>query len=384
MWLVSHPRVSARRHYAQSQSHQPTQQLHTQSNGADELPPAPTPRPVVVDIVRSDVDLYQWANYLFFFCASGYFFADLSRVLWPVETINENRGNNITNAIFLFFALCYVLDATLYFLVYNQWERDALEDVARADWMKKDELEESRIKQVEADDEEHLTKMDVNGTDEDEKSNESDSLAAGSPIESEGATSVNIDGVHRRKVGSDAAVAVDGHFAGRLMDGQDVAKKARWCFFSHEGGLVNVLEICAALICATDATMSFFAGIANVDRIIQRRWDAATMTGDAVAAAIFLTDSIIFQHIYMRTLQTKAQMSGSSQHVSCIQTKDPYFWTSIFNVVGSVIYFVAATWGVVKQDHISSLDNINPGSYNANMLPMLHLLHGLFLIADVF
>jgi hypothetical protein len=329
-----------------------------------DLPPAPTPRPVVFAFARQGVDLYTIANYLFVTCATGYLLADLSRVAYPAAMINDTVGSNVTNAAFMFFALLYVVDCTLYFLVYNKWEQEALDEV-RDRVVRGEKAEEDASADGEAD-------AEAAPTDE---ADESGILGHGVA-----SSSSSSEGIHRRKA---PPAAPD--FAHRLLsDGRVVAAKARWCFFSHEGGMVNTMEITAAIIYATGATMSFFAGVANVERIIQRRWDSATMTGDTIASAIFLSDSILFHHIYTRTLQTQAKLAGGSGSTSCIQTKDPYFWTSIFNVIGSAISFCAALWGILRQNHISSLDNDIPGSYTKNMLPMLQTLHALYLAGDVF
>jgi hypothetical protein len=341
------------------------------------------------------LDLYNTANWLFLFCAVGYFFADLSRVAYPTALLNEVHGSNASNGVYLFFALLYVLDCTLYFLVYNQWESEAIEEAAREKHLRGEDPDE-----LDGDGDDHTPFAAPAESKEDEEIlNGNDSNAPS-------------DGVaHRRPHSSPSSTsspsqpssARSGDFAKRLMKESGlVARKARWCFFSHEGGMVNVMEIIAALIFATDATMTFFAGIAQVETVIQRRWDSATMTGDTIASFIFLCDSIVFQHIYSRTLETKARerarekernggrtVRGSKwavrvDEVPCMQPQDPYFWTSILNVVGSTIYFAAALWGVLRQNHISGLDNITPGSYNKNMLPMLQTLHAFYLSGDVF
>lgn len=355
---------------------------------------------MVFSVTRAQrLDLYNTANWLFLCCAVGYLLADLSRVAYPTALLNEVHGSNASNGVYLFFALLYVLDCTLYFLVYNQWESEAIEDAAR----------EKHLRGEEADDPDGVdgdgggggaSRYPVESKEEDEAERE-DMLSASD-------TNTTSDGVHRRANAGGmtphgTGAPVRGDFAKRLMKESGlVARKARWCFFSHEGGLVNVMEIIAALIFATDATMTFFAGIAQVSTVIQRRWDSATMTGDTVASFIFLCDSIVFQHIYSRTLATKAReraqekarnggvtVRGSKwevrvESVPCMQPQDPYFWTSILNVVGSVLYFAAALWGILRQNHISGLDNLDPGSYNRNMLPMLQTLHAFYVCGDVF
>lgn len=340
-----------------------------------DIPPAPTPRPVLLSIARSGIDLYKCANYLFVVCAVGYLLADLARVAFPTATINETHGSNASNGVFMFFALLYVFDCTLYFLVYNQWEREALEEERQK--RMQEAIYQDQNNNHEEEEEEDQTVDKSSDTNEQRDDGEEDGEQEKAILAGDGVDG----GVHRRKVHSDHAVD---DFASRTLSQGRLGDKAKWCFFSHEGGLVNVMEVTAALIFATDATMTFFAGIANVDRIIQRRWDAATMTGDAVASAIFLSDSIFFHHIYVRTLHTKVQLGNTLLPVSCFNPKDSYFWSSITNVIGSIIYFIAALWGVIQQNDISTIDNMYPNTYNTNMVTMLQKLHALFVVADVF
>lgn len=385
------------------------------------VPPAPAPRPVYS--FSPGVDLYAAANYLFVFCASGYLILDASRVAFPRDTIQSFRGSNATNAWFFFFASLYVMDCTLYFLVYNKWEREALVDASRKRRRKRQHSRAvSGVPAAEGAAAHAHEEADSDSDFEEEerqytaRQQRAESRAAADEEKQSGAPG----GLkHRPGHGSSASLAASSasepDFASALSKSASrVARKARWCFFSHEGGLINVLEVVAALIFLMDAAMTFFAGIAQVARPMQRHWDSATMTGDAVASAIFLADSIVFYHIYVRTLQKPKEDSSSAgaaagaggavaaipeegvivpvaspapspapARVSGLQPRDPWFWTAVLNVGGSAVYFAAAVWGIVRQNVHANTDLVQPGSYDANMLWLTQKLHAIYLGGDV-
>ena len=361
--------------------------------------------------MSSEVDLYGVANWLFLIAGIGYLLADACRVAWPVHTIKEARGSNATNGAFLFFAALYVVDCTLYFLVYNRWEREALEEAREARRLRgepdDDDDEEAEENGVDALAGDGTHRRRGHAHDEESRlSNEPASDAASAPGDSTARRRAHASGSSDVDPNSRLQCTASGALSARIaVKSRSVARRARWCFFSHEGGMVNTLEVVAALIFLCDAAMSFFAGIANVERLVQRKWDAATMTGDTIASVIFLFDSLVFHHLYVRTLQpsleardslgvgpTRIGFPSSSPPVpaapvvlpvSCFQPRDPYFWTSVLNVAGSLLYTIASGWGMAQQRAIARMDDKDPGSYDDHMLGMLELLHTLFLFGDI-
>ena len=387
------------------------------SPDASLIPPAPAPRPVYS--FSPGIDLYASANWLFVFCATGYLVLDASRVAFPRDTIQSFRGSNATNAWFFFFSSLYVMDCTLYFLVYNKWEREALVQAS---------IKRSRNRAIAraraasggapaSSEEDHVDESDSDFEEEERaytaRQQRAESRASAAADEEKQSGGLK----HRPGHGSSASLANasgasngEPDFAEALTKSAGrVARKMRWCFFSHEGGLINVLEIVAALIFLMDAAMTFFAGIAAVARPLQRHWDAVTMTGDAVASAIFLADSVVFYHIYVRTLQKPKEDATSAAAaavaaipeegvivpvassapaspplpVSGFQPRDPWFWTSLLNVLGSLVYFTGAVWGIVRQNAHADQDLVTPGSYDANMLWLTQKLHAIYLGGDV-
>lgn len=367
------------------------------------VPPAPAPRPVYS--FSPGIDLYALANYLFLFCASGYLVVDASRVAFPRDTIQSFRGSNATNAWFFFFASLYVMDCTLYFLVYNKWEREAIIAASRARRARGEpRMPGDAIEEDDSDFEEEERLHEAREQQQQQQQAEDEEKQ--SPGTAPAASGNGSEGLKHRAGhhgASSRRPSTTPDFTESLSrNARRVARKARWCFFSHEGGLINVLEVVASLIFLMDAAMTFFAGIAQVERPIQRRWDAATMTGDAVASAIFLADSMVFYHIYVRTLQppkviVPGAVGGSAAHsrtpsaevafqaaaVSGWQPRDPWFWTAVLNVGGSLVYFIASVWGIVRQNVHANQDVVKPGTYDANMLWLTQKLHAIYLGGDV-
>lgn len=331
---------------------------------------------------------------------------DLLRVLWPVAMIDSSAGSNFTNGWFMLFAFLYVFDTTLYFIVYNSWEREAIEaeEAAAAvdEWRATEAAHQQRQEEGEG---QALYDSDGAHTDGEGDDEHKSMLRASAGAGGGG-------GKARYKApaphpSSSSSPPMD--FTTRLLVSGSIALRARWCLFSHEGGLVNVMEILGSLIVATGATMGFFVGILDAPVPVQVRWDRVEMVCDVVAAAIFLADSIVFMHLYTRQLQSapesgeghRAAMSVSPRDalstprfgafvgdaaratVSCLQPRDPYFHSALLNVLGSALYFCAACWGCVRQHAIAALEELFPDSYNKNMLPMLHKLHIMYFISDI-
>lgn len=347
------------------------------------VPPGPAPHQTFFSFTN-DWDLYSLANWLFLLNSAGYLLGDLARVLWPRELILGSVGNNWSNAWFLLWAIVLVIDCVLYLIVYAKWEKEALEEQE----VRKRILGEHG---VDEDDEGHVSS---DGADDHEHGEDGDENRQMLMDENSGVG--DSGGIKRRRGKSFSNVPPpSSSITARLLSlSQSLFSNARWYFFAFEGGLVNVFEVLAALIFLVDATISFMVGILNVDRVVQRKWDTISMTGDVIGSVIFFADSIAWHHIYLRTLSRPFAPSFSrdestpdppvpSHPISCLQPRDPYFWTTLGNVIGCVIYVFGSSWGLARQLAIVEIDIRNPGVYDETMTPMLRILHGAYFSGDI-
>jgi hypothetical protein len=289
--------------------------------------------------------------------------------MYPTTNISSVRGSNRITAFFLALAVVYAVDTMLYLEVYRRWERRMI-----------DQEETAR----------RHAGRGQHGSRENELAEETErTIVLEDSLLATDATIAEVEGARLRPVeGSraDYASSSSAPFHSNLL-------LARMHSFltHHIGFIINCCEVFAALLCVGSAFATLIVGLSGVQRDAQRGWDHATMSLDAVAAAIFLGDSIAFQYIYRRSMF--APRGAKDAHVqrrvssACLQAHDPYFWTSVANILGSALYFAGSTWGALQQNAIAKViaQTSKEGvGYDAAMLPMVINMRIILLTGDVF